>query len=87
MKELNMGALIELVKNSDNQIAKIKIAERLVFMGGYDEDSIKDWVFNNFNEQIIKMTDEEYDKCIKWADELYELHLELEEYNSYMEGK
>ena len=84
----SLSQLIDLVKNDNNMVAKIKIAERLYQMGGYDdEDIVKYWVGKNFFDDIASTGHKEFDRMMEVAEEIYELQWEVAEYNKYMEVK
>lgn len=85
-KELPLSRLIRAVKEDDNQIAKIKIAERLATMGGYDSiDEVEDWVRRWFAEEtwVGEWSHREYDKYMKVAEEIFYLQWEIKEYQDY----
>ena len=85
-KELPLSRLIRAVKEDDNQIAKIKIAERLATMGGYDSiDEVEDWVRRWFAEEdwVGEWSHREYDKYMKVAEEIFYLQWEIKEFQDY----
>lgn len=86
MKEIKLSKLIYIVKEYNNEVAKMEIAKRLWQMGGYDDtDIIKDWIINTFKIKVIETTEKEYNKIIKWSEEIYDYIMEIELYMDYIE--
>lgn len=75
MKQLTLGQLIEMVKNDNNLVAKVKIAN-ILYNFDYDtEEDIFDWIELNFKL--------EPEKCEKLTEEFYDLLTDIHTYRNY----
>ena len=75
MKQLTLKQLIEMVKNDNNLVAKVKIAN-ILYNFDYDtEEDIFDWIELNFKL--------EKEKCEKLTEEFYDLLTDIHTYKNY----